>query len=74
MVLYTCATRETQKRVVFEAKRDSRLGVMCLFLRKRVILDSIKGSFGGHFFKLHQTCPTKCQKSLFMGKFWGKVA
>ena len=48
IVLCTCATRETRKKgCFFEAKHDScesRLGVkMCLFLRKRVLLDSIKG-------------------------------
>ena len=38
--------RNVKKGLFFEAKRDSResrLGVkMCLFLRKRVLLDSIK--------------------------------
>ena len=69
IVLYTCATRETRKKgCFFEAERDSReswLGdKMCLFMRKRVILDSIKGCLGS-FFKLHQTCPPK--KGVNMG-------
>ena len=54
--------RNTKKGLFFEAEhdsRESRLGVkMCLFLRKRVLLDSIKGRLGS-FFKLHQTCPPK---------------
>ena len=42
-----------KKGCFFEAERDSResrLGVkMCLFMRKRVILDSIKGRLGSFF-------------------------
>ena len=54
--------RNMKKGLCFEAEldlRESRLGVeMCVFMRKRVLLDSIKGCLGS-FFKLHQTCPQK---------------
>ena len=54
--------RNVTKGLFFEAERNSRelrLGVkMCLFMRKRVLLVSIKGHFGS-FLKLHQTCPPK---------------
>ena len=47
IVLYTCAIREAQKNCCLFPERDSReaqLGAkMCMFLRKRVLLDSIKG-------------------------------
>ena len=62
--------RNTKKWLFFEAQRDqreSRLGVkMCLFLRKRVILDSTKGRLGVIFQIPPNMSP---QKSLFRGKF-----
>ena len=49
-VVHMCDQRNMKKGLFFEAGRDSRLGVkMCLFLRKSVLLDSIKGAFRGHF-------------------------
>ena len=41
---------------------------MCIFLRKRVLLDSIKGHLA--FLKLHQTCPPK--KACLGVNFWAK--
>ena len=53
------------------AMRESRLVVkMCLFFRKRVLLDSIKGHLGV-IFQTPQNMSSK--KSLFMGKFWEKI-
>ena len=53
--------RNAKKGLFFEAEhdsRESRLGVkMCLFMTKRVLLDSIKGRLWS-FFEL-QICPTK---------------
>ena len=47
---------------------------MCLFLRKRVLLDSIKVCLGS-FFKLQQTTHMSFKKKgLFRGKFGGKIA
>ena len=67
--------RNGKKGLFFEAKRDlreSRLGVkMCLFLRKRVLLDSTKGSLGVVFQIPANMFP---QKRLFRrGKFGGKI-
>ena len=75
MVLYTCATRKMRKKgSFFEAKRDScesRLGVkMCLFVRKRVLLDSFTGRLGVNFQTLPKMFP---QKSLFRCKFESKT-
>ena len=58
--------RNVKKELFFEAKHDTRelrLGVnMCLFLRKRVLLDSIKGRVGV-IFQILPNMPS--QKSLF---------
>ena len=63
--------RNAKKGLFFEADRDWResgLGVkMCLFMRKRILLDSIKGCLGS-FLKLHQTCPQKKK-----GKYGDKI-
>ena len=60
-----------KKVLFFETKCDSQLGVkMCLFLRKRAFLDSIKERLGVIFL----TPPNMFSiKSLFRSKFGGKI-
>ena len=67
IVLYTCTTRKNAKKVGVKAKRDSRklqLGVnMYLFLRKRVLLDSLKRHLG----EIFQTQPNMSAKKACLG-------
>ena len=69
-----CNQRNAKKGLFFEAKRDSHeshLEVkMCLFFRKRVLFDSIKGHLGVIFRTPPKMSP---QKSLFRDKFESKI-
>ena len=63
MAVHMHDQRNTKKGLFFEAKRDlheSRLGVkMYLFLRKRVLLDSIKERLGVIFQTVPKMSPQK---------------
>ena len=73
IVLYTQVTKETQKRgCFFQTKCDScesRLKVkMCIFLRKKVFLDSIKGRIG-----VLNSIKRVLQRSLIRGNVGAKL-
>ena len=79
MVLYTCTTREMRRKGCFmrSRKRDSReswLGVkMCLFLRRRLLLDSIN-MIKGHLGVLFQTPPKNSPQKACLAAHLGKIA